>query len=648
MPEWIPSGVTPETDPDRLAALTSFAAACRVEYAQIRAANGGRQSYIDWSPETSDGRVHAKQAQSWYLRARFRVYIASSRNGKTHAGTAKDIFTATAKPPEWFLHPERLPYLHALPWPWLPPPERRAAGHRTQTIVITPNADARELGTALYMRDWMPGLRECERTGQPSGWVTEIDTDQKGRLRHVATQLGDIRYLSEDQGMDAIEGVQVDRVHVDEELVGTQSDRLMVSLQTRIADRHGHIEVTATANESAKRGGATWLVTKVLKPCKAGLHDPQDFQVVQAGLRENPFLDEEGYRAVEDACRDPVTREPTWEWAVRVDGDCTGAALRPAIDPGCIDYQRKTHLRAPLYRARLANTAQWEQRSGHMAIPAWLAAPRDVTRDQITLERDPHGPLWVYREPVPGHDYTLGVDVGTGVVAGNPHAAVVYDRHDGEVVARLWHNGTQSVLMLDCIALGHYYNSAWLCVELSPVSAKLVGDFAGSDVGHARYPRLYHHDIAGGYTDVQRVPGYPMRGTHDQEVMLAHINAKLRPAITGDVATIAIRIPDDRILDELAGMMRDEKDRVTYARISEGSVTTHCDSAVALGMALIADNSPACPMAAPERPWRPAYADPRTEAMTRWLERVDRAAAPSPGVIESSPYDDAIVVNPPW
>jgi hypothetical protein len=617
---WTPPGIRPITDPAQLVVWTRFADSMRAMLATVReATHSGVQLYADWSPQRAN-LLHEKQARLWYSGAGFIVYMASNRNGKTHCGAALDIFSATCVPPAWFLHPARVPYLYALPWPVRPPVDQRAEEHRFSVIVITPNADARDKGVAKYIMDFLPGARDCETTGQPSGWCTEVRTDssKNRRVSKVATFAGDIWFLSQDLGIAAVAGVQADVIHEDEELEGELGDRMREELRPRLTDRRGRYRLTSTAVNSAHRGANTPLINQIVRPLREGtmpLDQRRKYALFQSHIDENPFLGEAEKETLKDSCRHPVTKQPNWLWKIRVEGDVLGAHLSPVIEPDYVSWQRQ-FVRPYLRRANLTDRVTWRLRGNHTQVAAWLQSPVSMSTADVEAITAENGDLWIYAEPVKGHHYIVGGDVGTGRPGGNPSVAVVFDRTTGEVVAILWGRIDPSDYMFQLIRLGHFYNTAWLVPENTPVSAKLCTDMCDGP----RYPRIYIHERPGTYGEMTRSPGYPMESKAMKEFMIATVNGALKPEKIGDMSTVQVRVPIGRILDECDSAMRDDKKNVIYPEVEDGEVVTHCDALVSFGLALIGHNARACPLPLTTTKRAP-LPDPRDENAYQFIER---------------------------
>jgi hypothetical protein len=117
---------------------------------------------------------------------------------------------------------------------------------------------------------------------------------------------------------------------------------------------------------------------------------------------------------------------------------------------------------------------------------------RDKFEGEVSLDlqrpiRLRGGKLRLYRQPVPGHEYSLGADPSSGVEGGDPAAAAVFDRQTGEVVA-VWQGHLAPIpfaLVLD--ALGRFYNEAIIAPELNSGHGFSVVE----ELKMRQYPRLY-------------------------------------------------------------------------------------------------------------------------------------------------------------
>ena len=109
------------------------------------------------------------------------------------------------------------------------------------------------------------------------------------------------------------------------------------------------------------------------------------------------------------------------------------------------------------------------------------------------------GMLRIWHEPVPGHDYVIGVDTAEGV--GNPDevkgenyhggkdnsAAVVYERGTGRHVATLWGQLRPWDLAGELCLLGALYNTATIAVERNNHGHAAIRALEAEQ----RYPKIY-------------------------------------------------------------------------------------------------------------------------------------------------------------
>lgn len=110
-----------------------------------------------------------------------------------------------------------------------------------------------------------------------------------------------------------------------------------------------------------------------------------------------------------------------------------------------------------------------------------LGSPTSGTQSELlgTVERvdDPGGPTSAY---------VIGADPALGTETGDYSAAVVLDRCSGQVVAILNAHLDPDQFASALIAMGRYYNSAWLVVERNAMGHAVI-----SRIKDSRYPRLW-------------------------------------------------------------------------------------------------------------------------------------------------------------
>jgi hypothetical protein len=111
-----------------------------------------------------------------------------------------------------------------------------------------------------------------------------------------------------------------------------------------------------------------------------------------------------------------------------------------------------------------------------------------LTEEQgATFIQDRKGPLAIYVAPQENHDYTIGGDPSAGVEGGDPSALCVFDRDTDEIIA-VWHGLISPIEFgQKMMALGHYYNDAWLAPEITGGHGFVVID----EIKRNFYGRVY-------------------------------------------------------------------------------------------------------------------------------------------------------------
>jgi len=576
----------------------------------IRQDYGGEHPYADWVP-------HRKQAMISYATlggaGPRELYLHwCNRGGKTNFGAQRDAFVLLGFPPSWFLAPERIPYLWALPWPRGPKP--------WQLIIVTPNADAREKGVTRYLLgDESKGIIGF----LPSSLVLKVsrDNSSKRRVDGIDTMDGQCAMLSQGQDIGAAMSVDVDRIHEDEELAGPSGDHLRGELAARTTDRLGTWESTFTGVDSAIRGGNSKVMTECIKPALLGTLRPEAAKRIRAWtgtIWENTHLSREEQEEHSNKFLDKVTGKPGWEYELRVNGNPVGANLSPVVNPAAILHQQQ-FIRPPETIGTLHTSVDFRQGWGHEGVPAWAEAPvRMLQPKDVTYARQDNGLLQVWRKPYEGGRYTVGADSGHGHVGRNPSAAAVFDRLSGEFVALLWGTiGIDDFTRL-CVMLCTYYNRAWMCPENGGPGTKMVDDLIGLHTGTPLYDRLYYYTRTGGGDVDKKHPGYPTAPA-PQTALHAQLNRSL--VGPGDDATLAdVRVPISRVLTEWNTWRVMPNGKVVYPEFREGDILTHGDAGVAAALALEAHHSPCCPMPA-SYPQRAVLLHKPSETLLTTMER---------------------------
>jgi hypothetical protein len=97
------------------------------------------------------------------------------------------------------------------------------------------------------------------------------------------------------------------------------------------------------------------------------------------------------------------------------------------------------------------------------------------------------GRLRIHKYPVPGHEYTIGADPSGGQEGGDPAAAAIFDRNEGEIVA-VWHGHLPPIPFAQVLdGMGRYYNEAIIAPELNSGHGFSVVE----ELKVRQYPRIY-------------------------------------------------------------------------------------------------------------------------------------------------------------
>jgi hypothetical protein len=137
-------------------------------------------------------------------------------------------------------------------------------------------------------------------------------------------------------------------------------------------------------------------------------------------------------------------------------------------------------------------------KDGHMAI---LEKRGDRIQAESTETLRNCWQIW--KKPVQGHSYTIGIDTmeGTQSDPDDPksnydfHAVSVFDRDTGEVVAIYLGRGGQRELGIQCVYAAKWYNEAWIAPELP------MGMVVLDVLKESGYDKIYQRQMA----DEQRV-----------------------------------------------------------------------------------------------------------------------------------------------
>jgi phage terminase large subunit len=185
---------------------------------------------------------------------------------------------------------------------------------------------------------------------------------------------------------------------------------------------------------------------------------------------------------------------------------------------------------------------------------------------------DPDGELEVFRLPEPGGEYDIGADVAEGLPEGDYSVAYVIDAFTGEDVAVLHGHFDDDLFARKLDALGRWYNTALLGVEINNVGHSVVNVL----LNYTFYPNLYYHDqynAEAGKNETK--PGWPT-------------NNVTRPILVDTLIEIVregtCKINDANLINEMKTFVRNPKGKPQ----AQGKGTpggAHDDRVMAYGIA---------------------------------------------------------------
>jgi phage terminase large subunit len=160
---------------------------------------------------------------------------------------------------------------------------------------------------------------------------------------------------------------------------------------------------------------------------------------------------------------------------------------------------------------------------------------------------DDSGDLEVFQQPEPDREYVIGADVAEGLESGDYSAAYVIDVETGEDVAVLHGHMDADVYARQLDALGRYYNTALLGVEINNMGHSVVNVL----LNYTFYPNLYHHDqynADSGKNDSK--PGWPTN-TVTRPILVDTLIKGVREAVWP--------VNDANLIMEMQTFVRDSK-----------------------------------------------------------------------------------------
>jgi hypothetical protein len=122
-------------------------------------------------------------------------------------------------------------------------------------------------------------------------------------------------------------------------------------------------------------------------------------------------------------------------------------------------------------------------------VPFRLAFEKWANEDEQKYEWD-LGALWIWKEPIEGHDYTIGCDCAEGVGReGDNSCFEIIDNNTLEQMAEFYSNTVPPHVFAQIISqIGTYYNSAQVVVENNTIGAAVLNSL----VNDLSYENLYY------------------------------------------------------------------------------------------------------------------------------------------------------------
>ena len=240
-----------------------------------------------------------------------------------------------------------------------------------------------------------------------------------------------------------------------------------------------------------------------------------------------------------------------------------------------------------------------------------------------TLLPNKQGPLTIFREPLPGHFYVIGADVGSGrrlieQHRGDPSCAEVVDYHNLEQVAE-WHGAVEPDVFGDVLAhLGHFYNTAFIAVEANSEGSTTVHELARKML----YPRLYYRESPGSDRVSYNYPGW-YTTSKNKSPMVMNLARHIR-----DWTCI---IHGRGLIDELMSFVLEPTARgIERYRAEKGC---RDDRVMAFGIALAARDSWQC-MPQRQEESSTSVEDDRASRMQRLEEQYEQELEDRPYIVE--------------
>lgn len=152
------------------------------------------------------------------------------------------------------------------------------------------------------------------------------------------------------------------------------------------------------------------------------------------------------------------------------------------------------------------------------------------------IRRDgPGGQIWIWKEPIPGHNYVISADVARGDGGGDYSAFHIFDSGLGEVVAEFMGHIRPDEFGKLLDIWGRRYNNALMVPELNT-----YGHHTITVLQHRDYPNMYYEQQERNphfFPGPDDIPGYNNQGKKKRNDLLANMEAVIRNRIVKTYST---------------------------------------------------------------------------------------------------------------
>lgn len=213
--------------------------------------------------------------------------VAGSRFGKTTIGAVDNLIQLLGPTfvPPWLEVYRRRPYLGEF---------------KCRTIVV-------DLPNALQ-KVWLPKLRKLIPPAALQGGSFRSAWKDRDRILYFADG-GWWDFLSHDMDFDSFAGADLDRVHIDEEMIGEDGKLKFEESITRLTDRDGDIKVTMTPLQ-----GIGWMHSELFTRDNVALWS-DEVRTITGSMADNPSLSQ----TAQDRLKKRWAKEPS-KLAARMHG----------------------------------------------------------------------------------------------------------------------------------------------------------------------------------------------------------------------------------------------------------------------------------------------------------------------------------------